>query len=393
MAITVDWAVSPYEVLVPRADMTLIQSNPTEIRQLDADVFHKALRDIEVTADGRAGWGRTHDYNATVLLSGVTYALVMEVLAPYTITFEDGLYNVNIVGGNTNIPDRVNKNQVGVNTANSAGLVDLDTLVSGAYQGKTVVSPTKGQAGTDKPIGTFQKPSNNMLDALAISVIEGTPSFLFLENMTLNEDFSSGYSFIGDNPNNVLTINSIANVSTCSITNLTLQGELDGLNTVRECALLNCTSVSGFIFQCSMLATITFIGNTQIMQSFSLYATLDLTLATSIVVRDHNGGLEITGMQSGDNTFGGAEGVITIASTCVGGTIHIQGEWQDIIDNSGPGCTVLDERKAISQPTIDSITSQVWQEPVTNLTTSGSIGEYVLKKVLSFTKFFGTKDL
>lgn len=118
--VTVNWPI--YEIFVPKAALTVVQTTPVEIRSLDADWFHNELRKLEETEDGRGGWSRTHDYNAEATLSGTAYALLMEILSPYTVTFENGDWNVNIIGGNTNIADRVNKNSVGVNTANSAGL-------------------------------------------------------------------------------------------------------------------------------------------------------------------------------------------------------------------------------------------------------------------------------
>jgi hypothetical protein len=46
------------------------------------------------------------------------------------VTFEDGQYAVNLVGANSNIPDKTNVNQVSVRAFNTAGLVvasDVDT--------------------------------------------------------------------------------------------------------------------------------------------------------------------------------------------------------------------------------------------------------------------------
>ena len=43
----------------------------------------------------------------------------LEIINGYTLTFEDGQYAVNIYGGNSNVADVNNKNQVSVNTANS----------------------------------------------------------------------------------------------------------------------------------------------------------------------------------------------------------------------------------------------------------------------------------
>lgn len=50
MAITVNWATRVIDI--PKADTTLIQSTPTEIRDLDLNAFHLTLRDLEDNVDG-----------------------------------------------------------------------------------------------------------------------------------------------------------------------------------------------------------------------------------------------------------------------------------------------------------------------------------------------------
>ena len=124
MATTISWATGV--IFVPRADMTLLQTVPYEIRELNTDEWRVELRDLEDDPEGRP-WPRTHNHNTDVTLQGVTYAPQLILLAPYTITFEDGLYAVNIVGTNNNVLERTNKNQVSVNASNSAGLIIVET--------------------------------------------------------------------------------------------------------------------------------------------------------------------------------------------------------------------------------------------------------------------------
>ena len=64
----------------------------------------------------------THNHNTEVTLGGVTLARVVEIVNGYVVTFEDGQYAVNIVGGNSNVGDRVTLNQVSIRSANSTGL-------------------------------------------------------------------------------------------------------------------------------------------------------------------------------------------------------------------------------------------------------------------------------
>lgn len=120
MAISIDYATKI--ITVPRADMQLVQSVPSEIRQLNVEPFRLELKDLEDDPIGMA-YLDTHSSNAPVTVGGVTLARVVEIINGYSITFEDGQYAVNIVGANTNIADVSNVNQVSVRSANSAGLV------------------------------------------------------------------------------------------------------------------------------------------------------------------------------------------------------------------------------------------------------------------------------
>lgn len=122
MAIYINWTT--FTIHVPKADMTLVQSYPFEIRQLDVDEFRLALKNLEDSAAGMV-YPNTHNHNAPITVGGVTLARVVEVLSPYTITFEDGQYAVNLYGGNNNISDKTNLNQVSVRSANSAGLISV----------------------------------------------------------------------------------------------------------------------------------------------------------------------------------------------------------------------------------------------------------------------------
>lgn len=138
--ITIDWGTKV--ILVPRTDLPLTQSNPTEIRDMDLNWFRMQLKDLE---DSEAGMVNpdTHKHNTEVFLGGLTYARVIEIINDYTITFEDGQYGVNLSGANSNVIDRVNVNQVSVRSANSAGMTSptgiLDTEIESGYTFENVL--------------------------------------------------------------------------------------------------------------------------------------------------------------------------------------------------------------------------------------------------------------
>lgn len=140
MAITIDWANKI--INIPKSDMTQVQVNPFEVRELDINDFRLILRGLEDDPDGMS-FVRTHRHNTEVTLGGDTYARTVEIINGYTVTFEDGQYAVNLVGANSNIGDVVNLNQVSVRSANSGGLIsgeELATLIQEAIDAARLAS-------------------------------------------------------------------------------------------------------------------------------------------------------------------------------------------------------------------------------------------------------------
>lgn len=125
MTISVDWTSGV--ITVPKADMPVVQVSP-EIREFDVAQFHLDLRTIHATVEG-APYPQTHRHNSVVTLAGVTYARLVEILAPYTVEFEDDQYTVLAFGANHNVSDVKVPNQVSLITNNSAGLIDRSTAL------------------------------------------------------------------------------------------------------------------------------------------------------------------------------------------------------------------------------------------------------------------------
>lgn len=145
MAITIDYSQTveqKFIINIPKADMTLIETVPTEVRELNLDTLRTTLGDLSDDAQGIA-FPTIHEHTAAKTVAGVTLARVVEIDTRfYRVEFEDLLYNVNVVGGNSNIADVQVKNQVGVNTANSAGL--QDTLATLLLELRKLIYPLYG---------------------------------------------------------------------------------------------------------------------------------------------------------------------------------------------------------------------------------------------------------
>ena len=128
MAYSVDWPSKV--VFVPKADLTVLDL-ANEIYELNVLSFWAEIHDIQ---DGE---GITYDTimasNAPSDIGGVTLVRVVEVINSYRIEFEDGPYQVNLVGANNNILQARVQNQVSLNPSNSAGAI----IVSGGAGGFT----------------------------------------------------------------------------------------------------------------------------------------------------------------------------------------------------------------------------------------------------------------
>lgn len=122
MAYSVNWLTKV--VTIPKADLTLVQASP-EVRELNLLVFWSAVHAIQ------AGEGISYPdimrSAVPVTLSGVTYQRAVEVINGYTIEFENGSYQVNLIGANNNLLDTRVQNQVSLNASNSAGAIVVST--------------------------------------------------------------------------------------------------------------------------------------------------------------------------------------------------------------------------------------------------------------------------
>lgn len=163
--ITINWKTRV--IFVPLDVMTIIQTVPHIIRQLDLDYFRLELTRLLSEPDGIIS-DDTHFHNTEVTLGSETYARVIGILNNYTVTFEDGYYGVNLYGANSNVADKQNLNNVSVRSNNSAGLIissggdggDCDivaiahavweynqrTLTSGASSGDVNIVSVNGEA-------------------------------------------------------------------------------------------------------------------------------------------------------------------------------------------------------------------------------------------------------
>jgi len=151
MPISIDWATKI--ISIPKSDLTLVGG---AIFEYDLDAFRVELKSLE---DDEVGMPflDTHYHNPPVTIAGVTLARVMAIINGYTVTFEPGVYAINLFGANSNIADVLNLNGVSIRTANSAGLIEVSTGggASAADIADAVLDEMVAEHNTDGSLGNW----------------------------------------------------------------------------------------------------------------------------------------------------------------------------------------------------------------------------------------------
>lgn len=392
MAITIDWGARI--IYVPQSFLSYIGgTNYT----LDTIALKIALRDAE---DSEVGVARPSilNFNTSVLLGGIGYAPIVEIINGYSITFENGLYAVTLVGSNNNILDVVNLNQVAVRSNNSAGLVQMLEIQHSSFNGVVSVDTVSGATGSLYPYGTTRVPTNNLPDAKQIATARGFRIIEVSGDVTLNDvlDFT-GFRFRGSGIGiSEFTVESAANVYNCTFENASITGVLDGDCRILNCAVGTLQYVSGVVSD-SILDTgvITLgAGEAYFLNCFSevpdnAAPIIDFggAVASELAIRNYSGSIVLRNKSSSNiavvelNT-----GHVTIDSTITAGTIIVRGTGT-LVDNS-TGTTIVDTSGLLS---VASVAGAIWDAPVASHVTAGSFGKFMQSSVLTVQKFLGLK--
>jgi hypothetical protein len=354
-----DW--SEKIVHINKTDMILVQTDPVEIYQLDLYDFHVALHSIEESDNGIVN-STIHSHIPPKTVAGVILARVVEVINDYNILFEDGQYNVNVVGGNSNVSDRTIKNQVGVNTANSAGLQDLSSLQQASFgEGVVAMDQINGTAGTTYPIGTKGKPVNNWADAKTIANRQNISKILVIGVGTaVNQDDISDIQIVGTNPMlSVLSVTEPVEAQNVYVRELYFTGYLDGGTILRDCVVGAMQYFDGYMEHCALTAnTIVLQGRGVIMNCTAgdtdiSEPIIDLTNAESLSIRNYDGDIRLINRSSPIYIEVNMRGMLIIDDTVTEGEIIVYGDC-DVVNNSDT-VTLIDKTTGSPEEIADAI--------------------------------------
>lgn len=370
MAIDIFWATTQ-RIFIPRADMPIVQASP-EIRELDVDVFRLELKDLEASVEGMP-WPDTHRHVTETTLSGFTYARLFEILAPYTVEFEDGQYSVRTVGANHNILDVKINNQVSLAVQNSAGLINSAELQFSSFNGASGpgvlvdVNNTTGLAlaGSAFPTGTARRPVNNFADALLIAAERGFNTIYVLgQGVTIDSglDFQ-GFRFIGQSPAlTSVTVDAAAQVLGCEFYDMTLDGAFDGLVHCVGCVVDDVDMVEGDIVNCGLRGTITLAGGSA-LTLINCYdglpgsgiPALDFGgVGQAVLLRNYQGGITMRNKSGAHEVSVDINpGRLVLESTITNGAFIVKGIGPPVDDQS-TGTATLNETALVSPASIDT---------------------------------------
>lgn len=359
MAPTIDWPSGV--ITIPKSDSSLIQTSPIERRSLDLAQLILDIRALEASEDGRGGFPLVASYTSESTLSGTVFAPQLRIREEYySVTFENGPYQLVLSGANSNISDVQNLNEVQVIPQNSAGLVSLTEINNALKSVNDTVyyDAITGTSGTGSGVGQPDRPSNDLADVIAIASRDSKRKISISSSLTVDEDLA-GYTVVTSGTNNLLTLTG-TDVTGLSVEDLMVTGVQNGVARFYTCSVGNLTDFDGQMRTCGLAqsplpqtsATITIADTTtqdpRLINCFEsdpsgLYPVIDLGGGTStqFALIGYQGRI---GLQNINNANKRVEinlsgGQVFLDSSCTAGTVVLDGYGGSIVLN-GATCTV-----------------------------------------------------
>jgi hypothetical protein len=247
--------------------------------------------------------------------------------------------------------------------------LDQALIEYASFAGAVHVKPSSTISGTgyynDVPIGSPLAPVDNWTDAHTISGARGIDKFMVYEDTTIDGDFSQHtHNFCATSPFVVVTLADAGSFLNCNFSNMTLLGNLDGVNVVRDCSIGPITGASGFFEKCAFWGSVTLTGDTSVLECYSQVVgngTAEFIVGEwDLIVRDFAGSIEISGAALNHiSSIGVKEGRITLAADCPEGEFHLRGVPYEINNLTSGNAVVIDETGSTSDAAIKAKTDQL----------------------------------
>lgn len=335
MAITVDWPNKI--VLIPRGEPTIatLASALPEIWDYDLDLLRKELLLIQESDQGMA-FKDIHRHTQPFVIGTIELARVISIINGFVIEFEDGQYQVNLAGANTDIHLNRVANQVSVTPQNSAGLVTTSSsieLISGAVWDKTTstgfapgtmgstmveiaygnriwVDPLNvtGNATAGTVVGVNGTPGNPVLgvpDARVLAASLNLRSYAFFSDAVITSDHPK-WDMRGFGHTRLDLAG--FNCEHTGFSNLIIEGDALGQELHADhCVLENLTNFTGFFTECGVLTGLSIASGATVLSRChseipgSMSPDITFVDDATLSIRAYSGGMELFGMTDAAN--------------------------------------------------------------------------------------------
>lgn len=232
--------------------------------------------------------------------------------------------------------------------------------------------------GVDHPKGTPRRRVNNISDALIIAAVRGLNEYDIKGSFTITEDVSNSRIWGNTDRFTSLTFDTSSITNNLIIEECYLDGDLNGVLTIQNSRLGSILDFDGSLKSCVIEGPIVLnSGSTNdvfLEDCRSAIAGLgrpvvDVNGANiNLSIRNYTGGITISGVDKGNNiSVDCISGTVEFDSTCTNGTARVGGT-VELIDNSGPGFIINQERSVKTLASGGSLTpqqanqlSELWQ--------------------------------
>lgn len=254
-------------------------------------------------------------------------------------------------------------------------------LLHDSYDNTIFVDPISGTNGSVYPFGIRQHPVKSITDILAVSANYHLTKVHVIGLLTISggEDIS-GFTFTSDRSlgNTVTVTNAITNET--YFNNLTISGTMNGDVKYTDCVIGTINNFDGGAKNSLLTGNINITGtNANYLTDCDTYVTDDTYKQINVgdkllnIIRGRGTYEIINYTGSSTITIDLVAGHLKVASSCVSGMITIAGLVR-VIDESGPGCRVID-----ASLTETGITDAVLDEDITQHSLTNSLGLSIQK--------------
>jgi hypothetical protein len=339
-------------------DLNYITGNDAGMMQLElaaADVNRVGRMMLSIT-DAANHVPVFHEF---FVLPQAIYDWLTGVIVPLPANVTQLLGTAWLTPGTAGTPD-VNAKLIGATTQTGR---DVGAMSASNYeQGAVWMDTGAGTAGTTSYVhGTHLLPNSSMANSRTIANALSLKRFMVLNSSTITLDQGyAGFTFAGYRWSLALANRS---VSDCHILNATVTGiattgpiRFEG-GSLGTCTLpAGCTAFGCFVSGTMTIgATGTYVfANCNSETAAGTDWIVDFDAVTgNVCLRNFAGAVQVVNMNAGDVFVFNGNGKLTIAASCTGGTVNIQGNVELV--NSGTGQTISDDGRVTQTSTRDKV--------------------------------------